>query len=134
MCLARLFGSWLSSSAARLVEDIYEVGHLLQLSDEEIGGYLQSAADGLVKAQAVVTTIGTSVSKKQAKLDKLLREYERVRNLAAIEGEKAEQLLKELRRRDRQALITTILLSLVMILVGFVFSHFARLWLPGFTF
>ena len=139
MGLRRLFWDAFWDGPGRLLyrETMYRVlsshGSRIELTDADIQRSVRTALDALTKAQSAISTLTDSVNKRKAELDKLLEECERVSGLAAIDGEKAGQLLKELGKRDRKTLVWTAVLSFVMILVGFVLSHFARLWFPALT-
>jgi len=131
MGLRRLF--W-DTYPGQLVSKMFrEMGSSMASRDADIQRHVSTAVDALTKAQSVISTLTDNVARRKAELDKLLEEYERVSALAAIDGEKARQLLRELGKRDRKTLVWTAVLSFVMILVGFVLSHFARLWFPALT-
>jgi tetrahydromethanopterin S-methyltransferase subunit G len=103
-------------------------------SDADIQRDIDRVVQNMTETEAIMFRLKTHIEGRKNDLQQTLDEYERFKDLAAIEKEKAQPILKELRREGNKGILLGIVINIIMIILGIILSHFLRLWFPDFKF
>jgi hypothetical protein len=103
-------------------------------TDDEIQADLSKIMQNMAQVEEMLPGLKVHLETRRTDLQKTLKEYEKFRDLARIEKEKAQPILDELHREGNKALYIGLIINIIMIIIGFVLAHFLRIWLPWFTF
>lgn len=113
---------------------LYSLSELFENKDDEIQKDIKKVLNNLSETEEVVSKLRLHIETQQNRLNETLKEYEHYKDLAAIEKEKSQPLLKELRHENRKGIILGLIINITMIILGFILSHYIKLWFPTFTF
>ncbi len=103
-------------------------------SDDEIQRDIDKVVQNMSETEEIMNHLKMHVETRKNDLQQTLDDYNRFKELAAVEKKNAEPLLKELRREGNKGVIWGAITNLAMVILGIILAHFLRIWLPGFTF
>jgi hypothetical protein len=102
--------------------------------DTEIQRDIDKVIQNMSETEEIMCRLNAHIESRKHDLQQTLDEYNRFKDLAAVEREKAQPLLNELRREGNTGIIWGVLTNALMVALGIVLSHFLRIWFPGFSF
>ena len=103
-------------------------------SDTEIQHDIDKVVQNMSETEEIMSRLKTHIESRKNDLQKTLDEYNRFKDLAAVEREKAQPLLNELRREGNKGIIWGVLTNALMVILGIILAHYLRVWFPSFTF
>jgi hypothetical protein len=103
-------------------------------SDDEIQNDIDKVVKNMTETEEIMARLKTHIEGRKNDLQQTLDEYNRFKDLASIEKEKAQPILKELRREGNKGLFWGIVTNLLMVILGIVIAHYLRIWIPDFQF
>ena len=86
------------------------------------------------ETEEIYFRINSVLKKRSEELDKILHDYEQYKSLADVEKEKLKPIFRELEKEGNKGIIIGLISSVFMLGLGFVLSHYIRLWFPDFNF
>ena len=103
-------------------------------SDDEIQRDINKVVKNMTETEEIMARLKTHIEIRKNDLQQTLDEYDRFKDLASVEKEKAQPILKELRREGNKGLFLGIVTNLLMVILGIVIAHYLRIWFPEFQF
>lgn len=103
-------------------------------TDDEIQANVNKIMQNMAEIEEMLPRLKVHLEVRRTDLQKTLEEYEKFRDLAKIEKDKAQPILDELHREGNKAIYLGIIINIIMIIVGIILAHFLRIWFPRFTF
>ena len=103
-------------------------------SDEDIQRDVDKVVQNMAETEGIISRLKMHIDSRKDDLQQTLGDYQRYKELAAVEKEKARPLLNELRQQGNIGIIWGAITNLLMVIIGIILSHFLRLWFPGFKF
>ena len=103
-------------------------------SDDEIQRDIDKVVKNMTETEEIMSRLKTHIEARKDDLQQTLDEYNRFKDLASVEKEKAQPILRELRREGNKGLFWGIVTNLLMVILGIVIAHYLRIWFPDFQF
>jgi hypothetical protein len=103
-------------------------------SDDEIQRDIDKVVKNMTETEEVMVRLKTHIEGRKNDLQQTLDEYNRFKDLASVEKEKAQPILKELHREGNKGLFWGIATNFLMVILGIVLAHYLRIWFPDFQF
>lgn len=103
-------------------------------TDDEIQSNASKIMQNMAEIEEMLPILKVHLEVRRTDLQRTLKEYEKFRDLAKIEKEKAQPILNELHREGNKAIYLGIIINIIMIIIGIILAHFLRIWFPWFTF
>ena len=102
--------------------------------DDEIQRDIDKVVNGMAEIEDVMLRLKTHLEVRNNDLQQMQSEYKRFKDLAAVEKEKAQPILNELKQEGNKGVLWGALINLLMVILGIILAHYLRIWLPQFTF
>jgi hypothetical protein len=103
-------------------------------SDDNIQRDIDKVVQNMTETEEIMLRLRAHIETRKNDLQQTLEEYERFKELAKVEKEKARPLLSELRREGNKGILWGAFINLLMVIVGIILAHFLRIWFPNFIF
>ena len=103
-------------------------------SDDDIQRDIDKVVQNMTETEGIMVRLKTHIEARKNDLQQTQDEYNRFKDLASVEKEKAQPILKELRREGYKGVFWGFLTNFLMVVLGIIIAHYLRIWIPNFTF